>query len=244
MQTSEYKNIYDNESTHFYYVGYHSILLSLLEKYLPKKKGLKILDAGCGTGLFAKKLARFGDIFGVDVNSEAVKFARSRKINTVKASIAKLPFKDNMFDLITSLDVLCHSSIKDDIVALKEFKRVLKPEGLMLIKLPAFNWLTNKHDKHVHTKKRYITKDTDKELVTVGLTPIYSTYIGTFLIPAILGRKILDSFIPGQSSSSVRKLWQPLNNLLIILFKTEELLVKILPLPFGISLITLAKKRA
>jgi len=55
MEKAEYKNIFENEEIHFYYVSTHKLILSLIKKYLLQKRHLKILDAGCGTGLLAKK---------------------------------------------------------------------------------------------------------------------------------------------------------------------------------------------
>lgn len=78
MNISEYRNIFENEETHFFYRANHEIFISLLDQYLPKHKKLKILDAGCGTGLFAKKLEKYGVVTGADISSEAIKFSKKR----------------------------------------------------------------------------------------------------------------------------------------------------------------------
>lgn len=78
MDISEYRNIFENEKSHFFYVGNHKIILSLVEKYA-KGLNLKILDGGCGTGLLAKKLEKYGDVEAVDINTEALKFAKKEE---------------------------------------------------------------------------------------------------------------------------------------------------------------------
>src|SRR3989344_4672699 len=130
MEKTEYKNIFDNEGTHFYYVGTHKAVITLLNSYLKSKRNNLILDAGCGTGLLIKKLSTFGEVWGIDTSSEALKLAKKNNITKIKkASVEKIPFKDNYFDAIVSIDVLYHREVKSDIAALIEFKRVLKPGG-------------------------------------------------------------------------------------------------------------------
>src|SRR3989344_9097473 len=128
MQTSEYENIYKNEGHHFFYVGNHFVILNLVRRHA-KDSTHNILDAGCGTGLLAKKLQSFGKVTGVDISPEAIKYAKKRGVDARLASIAKLPFKKATFDLVVSVDVLYHQKVKNDRTALLEFKRVLKPGG-------------------------------------------------------------------------------------------------------------------
>ncbi len=242
MNISEYKNIYENEAKHFYYVGYHQILLSLLKIYLPKKKGLRILDAGCGTGLFAKKLKQFGDVYGIDMSRDAVEFAKKRGLKVKKASITELPFKDNSFDLIVSNDVICHKSIKNDKQAICELTRVLKPGGILLLKLPAFGWLMGAHDTQVHTKRRYTKEEVYTLLGKCGHKVIKSTYIGSFLVLPVMIKNVLDKLSNNSSYSSVQNTWPPLNNLLIYLFTMERVFVSFLSIPLGITIITVSIK--
>ena len=63
MDPEEYASIYRLEQTHWWYVGMRRIALMLLEAYLPGKHGLKVLDAGCGTGGMMLALERYGQVF-------------------------------------------------------------------------------------------------------------------------------------------------------------------------------------
>ena len=159
MDISEYKNIFENEESHFFYVGNHNMVLSLVKRYLKPGKEIRILDAGCGTGLLAKKLEKFGVVTGIDISPEAILYAKKRGIRAIKASVTKLPFKDETFDLVVSIDVLYHQNVENDLNALGEFKRVLKPNGILIVKVPAYNWLRGSHDIVVHTKHRYTLEE-------------------------------------------------------------------------------------
>ncbi|MBI4091874.1 MAG: class I SAM-dependent methyltransferase, partial [Candidatus Levybacteria bacterium] len=88
MELLEYKNIYDNEEKHFFYRANHALFLSFIKDLKAKNvNALKILDAGCGTGLLAKKLGKFGDVAGVDISPQALFYAKKRGIRVKQASV-------------------------------------------------------------------------------------------------------------------------------------------------------------
>ena len=116
----------------------------LVIKELDPKHGEKILDVGCGDGIFTNDLIKRGyDITGLDISDGALKIAKERaqkmeletaKVKYIKASAGKMPFKDNSFDKIFSISTFEH--IKDDDAAFKECVRVLKPGGIFILSVP------------------------------------------------------------------------------------------------------------
>jgi ubiquinone/menaquinone biosynthesis C-methylase UbiE len=104
----------------------------------------KILDMGCYNGLYEIMLAKrgIGNIIGVDISKDAVNLANKVKVrlklkaNFQVADAEQLPFKDNEFDAVLMLGLLHHLPDKSTITALKEAKRVLKPNGRILIADP------------------------------------------------------------------------------------------------------------
>src|SRR3990167_3919151 len=241
MQTHEYQNIFKNEGTHFYYLSTHRLILHLIRK-ATKKRNLKILDAGCGTGLFTKKLNKFGDVFGVDIHPEAIKLAKQRNIKVKKASINKLPFKSSTFDLITTIDVLYHRSVNDR-KAIQEFYRILKPGGILIIRVAAFNWLITSHDRVVHTRKRF-TKNQLQELLTKNKFELNKiSYVNFSLLFFVLITRFLEKIFPPRSlRSHLLSLPKSLNYLLIQLFSLENSLLDILNFPFGVGIIAVCHK--
>lgn len=247
MNKAEFENISRNENSHYYYLGINKEIIDLLCKYfkqLELKDNIKILDAGCGTGFLAKKLEKLGDVVGVDVDPYAIKFAKAKKLKVYESSVENLPFEDNLFDIITSIDVLYHQNVNEE-KALQEFYRVLKPRGLLILKLPAFNFLKGKHDLYVQTKRRYTKRSISCLLKKEGFQEIRSTYLASFLfLPALLKRSIerwsgLDNL---QAESDVKKLPKIINSLLIFLFYIENLLLKYINLPIGLSIFSISKK--
>lgn len=111
--------------------------MKFITDFLDKQKGKKILDAGCGEGVLVEKYKKKGyDIEGIDPNYE------SEFVKTV--SILKTDYKDNTFDIVLLLDVLEHLSYSDQYIALKEIKRILKRDGLLIMSVPNLANLTSR----------------------------------------------------------------------------------------------------
>lgn len=106
----------------------------------PLVDGLQVLDAACGEGYGAALLARSAArVSAVDLSAEAVAHARERygALDTLafhEADVTRLPFEDDQFDAVVSFETLEHLDAQDAMLA--EFRRVLKPEGFLLISSP------------------------------------------------------------------------------------------------------------
>lgn len=112
-----------------------------VEKYKPKK----VLDVGCGRGFYLKALSFYSflkEIHGVDINNNYLNIARKicddKRITIRKANVYSLPYPAKYFDFIIASEILEH--LKDDKKALLELKRVLKPEGILVITVPNYNF--------------------------------------------------------------------------------------------------------
>ena len=99
-------------------------------KRLAKRMNHPFLEIGVGTGRFAKKI---GIDFGIDPSQKALRLAKRRGIQVKKASGEKLPFKDEFFGCVFILFTLCF--VEDPGKVLAEAKRVLKPDGGLIVGL-------------------------------------------------------------------------------------------------------------
>lgn len=238
METREYEMMYQVEDTHFWYEGMRKITKTLLDQYLPKNKKLKILDAGCGTGRNIIFLKTYGNVSGFDISPQAIKFCKKRGLKNIKkASINKIPYSENVFNIVTCFDVLYHrrANYKE---AIKEFYRVLKTDGILLIRVPAYQWLKGYHDQAVHTKHRFEKEELKILLKNNDLEILKASYVNCFLFPLVIFKRILNK----SSVSDVK----PINHILNWIFKIplffEAILIKYLNFSFGLSVIIVAKK--
>jgi len=240
MEISEYKNIFENEKTHFFYVSTHNLVASLISKWVGRKE-LAILDAGCGTGGLMERLSRFGQVVGVDYNDEAVRYARKRGLTIRKASLTKLPFKNNHFDLVICIDVIYHRGVGDDVAATREIRRVLKPGGILILRVPANKFLLSAHDRHVHTARRYSKGELAEKIKLAGLVVRQISYVHAPLFLISLFRVGLEKLTNRANNSSIGLVNPIINWALTLVLDVEgRLIANELGLPFGQGLIAVA----
>lgn len=245
MLKEEYKNIFENQETHWWPQGMKRINISFLNKYLKTKKNLKILDAGCGTGAVLSYLQNYGQTIGIDISNEALKYAK--QIGQVqKGDVTSVPFKDDSFDLVVCLDVLYHLWVKDYQKALTEFNRVLKKGGILLLREPAFDWLKSSHDLIEYGKRRFSKGKMRRALKTSSFEILKLTYTNFFLFPLILLKRLPEilGLKKKRAKSDITKMPQILNALFLNCLKTEAFLLRYLNFPIGSSVICVAKKKA
>ena len=185
MQNTHYEMLYREESGHWWYKVRRKIIHNLIKQYrLNFGKEIKILDAGCGTGLLIKELEALGVCYGIDISQKAVDFCGKRGIDNVQvADAVNIPYSDNMFEIVIALDVIEH--IKDDEMALKEIYRVLKPQGMAIITAPAFMFLWGITDVISHHHRRYVLSELRKKIEDSHFSVARSSYFNTFLFPLI-----------------------------------------------------------
>lgn len=215
---------------------------SLLKKYLPKKKELKILDAGCGPGAALLYLSAFGDVVGIDISDVALKFAKKRG-KVKKGTVTAIPFKDNSFDLVTCLDVLYHAWVEDNDKAISELYRVIKKDGIILIREPAFDWLHSSEDVVDFTKHRFTEKEVAGYLKK-DFKILKLSYINFILFPLALLKRLPEilNLKEKENTSDIFTINPLLNFFLFAVFKVESFLIPFLNFPFGTSVICVAKK--
>lgn len=231
------------ELQHWWYGGMRAINAALLDRVFAGRHDLCILDAGCGTGGDALFLRRYGTVIGLDLAAEALVLARGRLPGRlVRGSVLQLPFTDHSFDLVTSFDVLYHRAVIDERQALAEVRRVLRRDGRLLIRLPAYEWLRSRHDRQVHTRRRYTAGEVARLLNGNGFIIEHLTYALTLLFPISAAVRLLERVLPESQNASAMELpSRPLNAALRLPMMLEAAFIaRGGRLPFGLSIVALA----
>ena len=231
------------EERQWWYAGMRAISFALLEA-TPLPAGAtapRLLDSGCGTGSILGHLAARGRAVGVDLSPEAVRLARGRGAAVARAGLLALPFADDTFDCVTSFDVIYHRWVSDDAAAVREMARVLRPGGLLLLRVPALKMLWGAHDEAVHSRHRYTRGEVRRLLEGTGLQVVRATYANSLLFPVVATRRALDR-LTGREGSDVAFLPAPLEWAFGAALRLEARLVRRLSLPLGASVFALARK--
>lgn len=244
MWEQEYTNMFELEDDYWWYRGIHE----LIEHYVRQKAAgerLDILDAGCGTGKLITILNRYGKVTGFDFSEEAVRYCRTRGIESVTIQdLNEWESPGPVYDVVNCIDVLCHGAIRSVSSVLSKFHSCLKSEGLMLLNLPAFECLRRQHDIVVNTVRRCRKKDFVPLLHDAGFEIQVSTYRLGFLFKVILVSKVFGTFKIRKTPTSDLKVLPPfLNSFLLFLNRVENTMIsKGISIPLGSSLFVVARK--
>jgi len=250
MNVEEYEKMYKLEDHYWWFQGRLNMIRAVLEEYLPEPpRPGRVLDVGCGTGLVLKALEGWQPV-GLDFSHLALKFCRQRGHQRLaRADVVRLPFADNSFDLILALDLIEH--IERDDLLIREFNRVLRPGGCVMATVPAHPSLWSDHDIALHHFRRY-TKQSFAELFDDGGFDFLKYSYGiSFVHPGIVAFRHAQKAWQGMTRrgkatehprTHLIMLPELLNSGLVGMLGIEASLLRRMNLPFGTSLVALARK--
>ena len=242
MEPNEYATMFRVEETHWWYKALHRLVFQALEAELPDWREKEILDAGCGTGAILTRLGSPEKNVGIDLAPEAVEFCRKRGLANVRqGDINALPFNDSSFDAVISSSVIYHDWVPDVGRALQEMKRVLRPNGVLIINVPAFRFLHSAHDDAVMTARRFRKAEIRTLLSEQGFAIRRLTYWTTFLFPLAILARTLGGSKMGRDFESTDSWSQRLLGQVMAL---ELRLLRKVSLPFGVALLAVARKQS
>ncbi len=245
----EYSRI---EREHWWFQARRIILTRVIDSAVDRasahaNRKMRILDLGCGTGESVRHLSQWGEVVALDYNPSALAYCRSKGLRgLVRGDALKLPFGEDTFDLVCGLDILEH--LDNERQALREMRRVCRPEGQILITVPAMPILWGEHDELNHHMRRYRKSRLSTVLADAGLQHHLLSYFNTLLFLPTLAVRLARRFL-----SRVRSTHAPVSDFsyssggrlapwLRRLFALEAPLIGRCPLPVGVSLLCLAHK--
>ena len=169
MDSAEFDKMFEVEESNWWYRGRRDLVLGWVERFHRARGPLRILDIACATGMSFRFLGQYGDVRGIDISEETIRLCRKRGIDRiVRGDAMKLPFRDGSFDAVLALDALEH--FDDDRTAITEIRRVARDDALILITVPAYQFLWSDHDEAYHHKRRYTRKELGSKLREQGLS--------------------------------------------------------------------------
>lgn len=234
------------EDTHWWYLGMASLVIKLLDRFDPAVDEATVLDAGCGTGGALATYLNSPVASGCDISRVGLSLCQRRGLSRLaQASITQLPFADGSFAIVTSLDVLYERGVQDDEAAVTEMARVLRPGGVLAIRVPAHEWLRGQHDQVTHTRHRYSPHGLRRLIGSAHLDLAHLTFANATLFPAIAVKRLLERLWPAHGPSMTSDLeWEAglLNAPLRWLLELEARVAAGCGLPLGLSLVAVGRK--
>ena len=240
MKAEELERLASFEEWYWWHRGRRKIICRILQRYAPPHA--RILDVGCGTGATTAALSRFGGVSGLDMGLDALRHAHARGLPVARGSAENLPVGDATLDVVVALDVLEH--LDDDRRALGEILRVLRPGGLLLATVPAYPFLWSSHDVALGHRRRYRRAELRERLSTAGFEITLSSYVMGSILPAAIVVRLAERLWrrQGPAESGYLTLPRPLNDLLARVVGLDGYLVRIMVLPFGLSVVAVARR--
>ncbi len=242
MESALYESTYHLEDAHWWFAGRRAIVCDAVRRALNgASRRPRILDLGCGTGRNLQALRELGAPVGLDIEALALRYSRERGMQRlVQARAEALPLRDESFDGVLALDLLEH--LEDDVAGAREMFRVLRPQGLLIVSVPAYQWLWGPQDDVSHHCRRYTPGALVDSLRAAGFRIVRLTHVNLLLLPLILAGRIYlrATRTHVETENTLHPGWS--NGLLRRIFSSERFLLRRGDLPLGVSIFCLARK--
>jgi 2-polyprenyl-3-methyl-5-hydroxy-6-metoxy-1,4-benzoquinol methylase len=241
MERVVFERMAEQDQRHWWFVARRRILADVIRRLVKPGPKARVLEVGCGTGHNLEMLGKFGKLEACELDAVARGMASDRLGRPVLE--ARLPdlsmFKARSYDLVALLDVLEH--VPDDRASLKAIRGLLKPGGALVLTVPANKWMWSAHDVAHHHFRRYTKAELARLFREAGYDVQLLSFFNTLLFPLVGAARIVGKII-GKEDADDGVPSPQVNSALKMIFGLEAGLVGRVPMPFGVSLIAVARR--
>jgi len=226
MENIEYEKMHRLEKENWWYQARKDLIHKLVAKHATVPQTL--IDVGCGNGMVLNSFPRIPHRIGVETHPIGVKYAREKGL-TIVSSLDEAPDRASV---ILMMDVLEH--VKNDSEFLHKALEKLSDDGVIIITVPAFQWLWSHHDELVHHVRRYSLRELSETIKKAGGKSEHISYWNaSFFLPTLFHK--LSSKKNKSNESDLKPVWKPINRALLSTLKMENTLGINVSIPFGTS---------
>ena len=232
------------EQHHFWFQGFRRFVTPLVADAVRGCSRAAILDCGCGTGHNLALLRQYGRAVGIDLTASGLAYAHRRGERAVaQASVVALPFPAASFDVVTSFDVIYSLPDEAERAAVAEMFRVLRPGGHLVINVAAMALLTGNHSVLSGEVRRYSRASLARVLRDGGFEIRRISYTNATIMPMVTAVRLLQR-VTGhrESTREISIPPRPVNSALAALLRLEAAGLQLVNMPFGSSLLALARR--
>ncbi len=232
------------ERDHFWFRGFRRFMAPLLAEAARDRAAPAILDCGCGTGHNLSMLRQYGRAVGIDLTWTGLAYARGKGERALaQATATRLPFADASFEVVTSFDVIYALEDDAETAALHEMFRVLRPGGYLVLNVAAMDLLKGNHSVLANEVRRYSRATLTERLTRAGFNVSRMSYTNATILPVVAAVRLLQR-VSGheESQQEISIPPAPVNAALTAALAVEAALIRLVNMPFGSSLMALARK--
>ena len=228
-----------SEEKHWWHVTKRSLVEPWCTQNGPGSR--RYLDVGCGGGAMLIQADRHVPSFGVDLSTEVLRHTQVRGMRRIaRSDAAQLPFADCSFSTVSALDTVEHYALPGQL--LHEIHRVLQPDGRLVVTVPAFQWMWSYADHLLGHYRRYTRPALEHDLTEAGFAIERITYFHSWLLPIAWVFRKVRSLLGRVETADDFPLPTWLNRALLAMGTREVSLLLKRDLPFGLSLLAVAKR--
>jgi SAM-dependent methyltransferase len=247
MEARLYDELADVEENHWWFQARRSIVWSLVERFVDggAQRRLRICELGCGTGGNLTAAAWKHEVVGVECSERALAYARRKLGDRVRQGSLpdEVDLPEASYDVVLLTDVLEH--IEDDAGSARTALQLLRPGGVVVATVPAYQWLYSPRDAQHHHFRRY-SKRQFRALWTSDEAEIeLLSHYNTLLFPPAAAVRLASKVWRHSAEAAAGDLHvpaSPMNRLLNYTMSSERSLLGRVPLPFGLSLVAVVRK--
>lgn len=239
MKAEEVRQLAHTEEHFWWHRGRQRIIKRMLDRYVPR--GSSILDVGCGPGGTTRAYGRNGDVLGVDASEESIRFARERGVSVAQMDATRLAVRPGSFDAVVALDVIEHV---DDAKALRSMFQALRPGGMLIVTVPAYDFLWSSHDDAVGHLRRYTRGNLRRVATEAGFEIELASYAMSSILPAAMAVRLAERVRPPRGTPEAKfvRLPRVVNGALERIVGLGPTPLPGLPMPFGLSIVLVARR--
>jgi len=221
-----YRELYER---HWWWRAREALVLKTLRRLRAGRGPGRILDVGCGDGLFFGRLAEFGEVEGIEPDASLLSADSPHRERITVAPFDGGFRPGHRYALVLMLDVLEH--LPDAVGALSHVRSLLEPDGRLVVTVPAFQWLWTHHDELNRHFVRYTRATLRDVAARAGLRMEESRYFFHWTVPGKLAVRAKERLLGPGAPERVPA--APVNRALYLLSRAEQAV----RLPLGSSLL-------
>jgi SAM-dependent methyltransferase len=236
MQPEHLQELAELESTYWWHVAKRELITRVLSQFAPPP-GL-LVEGGIGSSRNLLEFSRLGyEVSGFDVMPEAIELGKQKGLSRVAVHDLEKPWpvEESSLRAVVLLDVIEH--VEHPVTVLSHVKQALRSDGVVIVTVPAYQWLFSEWDRLLGHFRRYSPSMLAEQAQAAGLSLKWVTHWNSFTFPAAVAMRCIERLFPSRKAADFPRVSAWMNNMLLRVAGLERRLLLRIGVPFGLSIV-------